>query len=256
MASRQWRRPSWLAVALVVVGVALFARLGIWQYGRAQEKYASIAAVANVVAKREALPLVQTANEGARASAYDWVEGSGAFADIDPVLLDEQIRNGRVGVRVYRVFVMENADRSVGGHLLVDVGWVPWPPDRSLPNLPFPETARMEIRGLLAPPPPYGIPLGSGIAHKDHAFLATRIDLGDMAPDILNWAPNATPPLAPRVLRLDPTLPMGFERDLEILPNAMPPERHLGYAVQWFALALAAIAIFIVLHWRKVEKST
>ena len=46
------------------------------------------------------------------------------------------------------------------------------------------------------------------------------------------------PSLAPRVLQLDPALPLGYARDLDMLPNTLPPERHLGYAVQWFGLAL------------------
>jgi cytochrome oxidase assembly protein ShyY1 len=29
------------------------------------------------------------------------------------------------------------------------------------------------------------------------------------------------------------------------------PERHLGYAVQWFALALTLVVIWIVVNWRK-----
>ncbi|WP_345775980.1 SURF1 family cytochrome oxidase biogenesis protein, partial [Pseudoxanthomonas taiwanensis] len=59
------------------------------------------------------------------------------------------------------------------------------------------------------------------------------------------------PALAPRVLRLDPELPLGYARDLELLPNTLPPQRHLGYAVQWFALAAAALAIALVLTLRR-----
>jgi surfeit locus 1 family protein len=37
-------------------------------------------------------------------------------------------------------------------------------------------------------------------------------------------------------VRLDPTAENGFVRQWII--SAMQPERHLGYAVQWFAMAL------------------
>ena len=57
--------------------------------------------------------------------------------------------------------------------------------------------------------------------------------------------------LAPRVLRLDPTLPIGFPRDLDILPNTLPPEQHRGYAVQWFGLALAVLATSFILGFRR-----
>ena len=53
------------------------------------------------------------------------------------------------------------------------------------------------------------------------------------------------------MLKLDPTLPIGYARDLDILPNTLPPERHLGYAVQWFGLALTVLATALVLTFRK-----
>ena len=57
--------------------------------------------------------------------------------------------------------------------------------------------------------------------------------------------------LPPRVLRLDPALPIGYARNLDVLPNTQPPSRHLGYAVQWFALAAAVLATAAVLTFRK-----
>ncbi|WP_288728953.1 SURF1 family cytochrome oxidase biogenesis protein, partial [uncultured Pseudoxanthomonas sp.] len=64
-------------------------------------------------------------------------------------------------------------------------------------------------------------------------------------------APLRQPALAQRVLKLDPALPVGFARDLDVLPNTLPPERHLGYAVQWFGLALAVLITAGVLTWRR-----
>jgi cytochrome oxidase assembly protein ShyY1 len=54
-------------------------------------------------------------------------------------------------------------------------------------------------------------------------------------------------------LLTDPAPSSGFVR--EWTPNVMPPERHAAYAFQWFALAVATIAIFIVRHWRKVDNA-
>ncbi|WP_343123727.1 SURF1 family cytochrome oxidase biogenesis protein, partial [Xanthomonas translucens] len=53
-----------------------------------------------------------------------------------------------------------------------------------------------------------------------------------------------------QVLRMDPALPLGYPRDLDMLPNTLPPERHLGYAVQWFGLALAVLLTAGLLSWR------
>jgi surfeit locus 1 family protein len=249
MTARRWQRPSWLALALMLAGVALFARLGVWQYERMLEKRVMLDAATTTLAARKPVSLSQ-AGDPARAGAYDWAAGSGAFADTEPLLLDNQIRNGHPGIRVYRVFYPADASLQArpDNALLIDLGWVPLQADRVLPKLQLPSSSHVEIRGLLAPPPSTGVPLGTGIEHRDNAWLLTRMDLPAIGRTV------GSPSLAPRVLRLDPALPIGYERDLDVLPNTLPPQRHLGYAVQWFALALAALAIFVVLHWRKVDK--
>jgi cytochrome oxidase assembly protein ShyY1 len=62
------------------------------------------------------------------------------------------------------------------------------------------------------------------------------------------------PKLARRVLRLDPAMALGYPRDLDMLANTLPPERHLGYAVQWFALAAAMLAIALILSFRRTRR--
>ena len=57
--------------------------------------------------------------------------------------------------------------------------------------------------------------------------------------------------LSPRVLRLNPDLKMGYARDLDVLPNTIPPEKHRGYAVQWFGMCLATIIITLILAFRR-----
>jgi surfeit locus 1 family protein len=55
--------------------------------------------------------------------------------------------------------------------------------------------------------------------------------------------------LAPRQVLLDPGVPDGYVRNWTLPGTA--PDRHLGYAVQWFALAALAGAIWLVLGFRK-----
>lgn len=255
MTTRSWHRPSAFGWVLTAFGLAVFIALGVWQLRRMNEKIAQLDAVAATLAQRKPLPLVQTAWDVSRKKAYDWVAGTGSFSSRQPILLDNQIRDGRVGVRVYRVFSMDKPDRSLGGSILVDFGWLPLPENRELPDLKFPVSNRITLSGLLSPPPATGFTLGPvATLHKD-VWLATRLDIDALAPKVLHWVPAWTPKLAPRVLRLDPALPMGFERDLVVLPNTLPPSRHLAYAVQWFVFALVALIIFVGKHWRKVEKA-
>ena len=57
--------------------------------------------------------------------------------------------------------------------------------------------------------------------------------------------------LTPGLLRPDPQLPLGFARDTVLLPNTLPPERHYGYAVQWWGLSATVIVVYLVLAWRR-----
>lgn len=75
-------------------------------------------------------------------------------------------------------------------------------------------------------------------------WLLTRIDIAALAEGLHIQ-------LAPRVLRLDPALPLGYTRDLDVLPNTLPPERHRGYALQWFGLALATLILALFLGFRR-----
>lgn len=243
------RRTLLVGWSLAMLAMVAFVGLGLWQSRRAVEKQAMLDAAAQVLQQRQPVPLLQ-ASDHARARSYDWAVGTGEFSNAQPLLLDNQMRGGRAGVRVYRLFYPDAPlpYTAAGNAILVDMGWLPLAGDRTLPKVSFPVSNRIEVRGLLAPPPSTGLALGAGIARQDDAWLLTRIDLAAIG-QLVNGARRLT--LAPRVLRLDPGMPLGFERDLEVLPNTLPPERHRAYAWQWFALALAVLATALILTFRK-----
>jgi len=230
---------GWMLALLVI---ALFTRLGFWQLARMHEKQAMLDAAHAVVQQRHALPL-SAAADAPRSRDYDWSMGSGRFAAMPPVLLDNQSHDERAGVRAYRVFLPADAAPP----LLVELGWLPLSGDRRMPPVPRPD-ATMRIAGLLAPPPSAGIATTTVQPQPDGTLLTIALDL-----PLLRKA-LALPTLAPRVLKLDPAIPLGYARDLDVLPNTLPPERHLGYAVQWFGLALAVLVTALVLTFRKPHR--
>lgn len=235
------RRTLVVGWTLAVLAIALFVRLGLWQAQRAVEKQAMLDAAEQVLAQRQAKPLSQAADP-ARVRNYDWAIGRGRFADRGPLWLDNQQRQGRTGVHAYRVFLPEEGDP-----VLVDLGWMPLPADRVMPAVVLPP-GMIEVRGLLVPPPSSGLALGEGIVRDGMGWVLTRVDL-----DVVSRALELPAPLAPRVLRLDPALPLGYERDLELLPNTLPPAKHRGYSLQWFALAAAVLATALILTFRKAR---
>lgn len=107
-----------------------------------------------------------------------------------------------------------------------------------------PPAGSIELRGLLLPPPSGGLLAGAETQTPDGQYLVIALDPATIA------SRSNVARIAPRVLRLDPDLPLGHVRDLDVLPNTLPPERHLGYAVQWFALAAAVLIIAVLLTLR------
>lgn len=233
------RMPLWLGWTLALLVAAGFARLGAWQLARMHEKEAMLANVQEVLAQRVPQPL-SLADDGASASGFDWAAGRGRFADAPAVLLDNQSRGDRAGVRAYRLFEPDAAPP-----LLVELGWLPLPGDRAMPSVAA-IAGEVDVRGLLLPPPSHGLVAATANRAANDALLATALDAPEL-PRLLGVAK-----LPPRVLRLDPALKdIGYARDLDVLPNTLPPSRHLGYAVQWFALAAAVLATAAVLTFRK-----
>ena len=244
------RHPVFLWL-FAIAAFGLFVRLGAWQLERRHEKQAILDAVAVELADRTPDALAQRAMEplpsdaGKVAQQYAWVAGQGTFLDRPAVLLDNQQRDGRVGVRAYRAFLPEGATTPV----LVELGWRALPGDRAMPATPRPEGS-LRLEGLLLPPPSPGLAASAVAPQADGTLLATGLRLQDIA------AALDLPALAPRVLRPDPALPLGYARDLDILPNTLPPEKHLGYAVQWFGLAAAVLVTTLLLAWRARRRRT
>ena len=224
-----------VAILLIVAGCAL----GSWQLSRMHQKEAMLASVGTVLRARATRPLEIAAQE-ARAQTYDWAAGEGRFLTQPAWLLDNQQRDGRPGVRVFRLFQPDGGSTPV----LVEMGWLAVSAARELPVAGPAPNDRIEVRGLLLPPPSSGLLAGAESQTPDGQHLVIALDPATIA------ARSGVARIAPRVLRLDPDLPIGHARDLDVLPNTLPPERHLGYAVQWFALAAAVLIIAVLLTLR------
>ena len=225
------RLPLILLGVLVATG---FAMLGRWQLHRALEKQHMLDSLAQAMQRRHARPLALAD----QAAGYDWAAGSGRFLTSPVLLLDNQRYGEAVGVHVYLPFQPET------GHvLLVDMGWLQLPADRKLPVIVAP-AGDQQVSGLLSPPPSPGIALGPAYTEQGRNWLLTRLDIPALSA-------SSRLHLAPRILRLDPALSLGYTRDLDLLSNTLPPERHRGYAVQWFGLALAVLVTTVFLSLRR-----
>ena len=240
------RRALLWAVALGLV--ALFVRAGLWQAGRAEEKDAQLAIASSVLAEREPKALSE-----AMGAMPAWVEITGVFEPVPALRLDNQRRGARVGVQVYRRFRTDEGTR-----LWVDVGWRPLPADRQVPDeAPLPGEPQ-QLAGLLVPPPSAGLAVGEAATPlPDGGRLALRLEPavlreptpgGDGRPAAASLQATV---ISGAVLRLDPALPLGHERDLDLLANTLSPEKHRGYALQWFGFAAGLLVLSLFLQFRR-----
>jgi surfeit locus 1 family protein len=228
------------SVVLTLVGMALFARLGFWQLDRADQKQ-------ELLAQYEAGQRTQVAITSENAdslSRYQRVSVGGRYDPAHQILLDNMPSHaGRPGFRVLTPM------QTSAGWLLVDRGWLPLGATRAeLPNVSVSDAER-NITGTLDSLPIAGLKLESAPIAADAPWprvlsFPTQVDLEQQLGH----------KLIPGVLLLDPSHPDGYERIWEA-HLGFKPERHIGYAVQWFALAAAAAIIFVLMGFR-TKKAT
>ncbi len=241
------RRVAWLALALAAA--AAFSALGAWQLRRGAEKERIVAGwqaaqaaapvpLEAVLRAHAALPRRDASTDPRGPALPLRVVARGRYDDAQTFLLDNQVRDGRAGVVVLSVFAL---DELPGGRaLLVNRGWLPLDAQRTLPTIEAGGSISYAVEGLLVPPPARGLRPGAPPAGPFLPWL----DLGDIE--------RATSrDLFEGILLLSADAPLGYRRDWHPLPNTLPPERHRGYAVQWFALALAVLVVWAVLTFRR-----
>ena len=244
MSARRWRQPSWVAVVLAVVGIALFVRLGIWQLDRAHQAERLLGAFD--AAPKAAFEDFASVRAAPPQDRFPHVQVRGRFLADRGWLRDEQMRDGKLGVEAYAAFAPEGNDEV----LLVDRGWVAWSHEPGTqPVLPPLAQGEVTLTGVYAPFPGNGIRVGGNALVRQTTWpkLTLAIDAQEIAADLNR-------PLLPRVLLLDADGISGFVRAWT--PSVMPPERHLGYAVQWFAFAVAAGVIFFCSTTRKLTEDS
>ncbi|WP_334014054.1 SURF1 family protein [Alteromonas sp. S167] len=221
MAQRTRKLLPWL---LTAISVAAMCGLGFWQLERMIQKQHRLASIAQKQSNGSVSLLTALTNDDPRDITVTF---DGEPDTTHLVFLDNQIQDKRVG---YDVIVPV---RTNAGWVLVNYGWVSAPDmQRTLPTIKI-DKGLLSFRGIVSVP---GInPLITETNTQSWVFpaLVQQIDFADLSQRLNR-------DLLPYVIQLT-TDDVAFVRDFR--PVVMSPEKHLGYAVQWFGLAVAAAAI-------------
>jgi surfeit locus 1 family protein len=224
------------------VGLALLVllmSLGFWQLDRAEQKRVLLQAYGDRPTDA-AIRIESDFNPGP-----DWryrrAQVIGAYEPDHQFLLDNRVYQGRVGYHVLTPLRLARGNAVV----LVNRGWVPQGATRAdLPPLPAPTEREFSAEGLIDFPPHKVFVLGEG-EDRDPGWpkvlQQVRLEL---------QAQQLGVRLLPMVLLLDKDQAGGFVRDWN--PVVVGPERHVGYAVQWFALAAALVILYLWVNLKRV----
>ena len=226
----------------VLAGLVLFAllvNLGSWQLGRAGEK----SALASRWEARAAMPAVAPESllpdapsvEVAAALADRQVQWQASFTTNDYLLLDNRLHRGRAG---YHVIALA---KSNAGLIPLNLGWLAGDPSRRTTPIPTLPEGRVAIEGRIYVPS--GTPL---MMQKPEPPAALPATVQTLYWD--NWQGSLEAlsgrAVFPFEVRIQPDSPYALVAEWTIVNQS--PSKHIGYAVQWFAMAAVLVIIGLV----------
>lgn len=223
---------------LVIILTPIMVGLGFWQLDRARQKRELIDAFEH--GGGEAQSLDAALARGLEAALYQRVYLDGHYIGGQQFLLDGQIvGEGQIGYDVLTPFVLDDGR----GTLLVDRGFIPQDANRRpLADIAVAGAGR-RVQGRIGHLPRAGLRLGP--ASESTSPEWPRVMLYPERPEL--EAALGGPLLEP-ILLLDAGQPDGFEPHWQV--TDITPQRHIAYALQWFAFAVTLVVLYLITRKR------
>lgn len=218
-------RVGWLTLLVLPVLISL----GCWQLERAEEKRA----IEDLLAQRQQQEAVapEALNLDVDLS-FTPVILHGSFAEERQFLLDNRMHDGRLGYEVLTPFVTDK-----GSQLLVNRGWIQGSMNRTtLPQIPA--TGGQQVtQGFIYVSP------GKPFLLKEQVLDTGTWPVVVQAIEIDKLSEALAQDLFPHVVRLNEGAPSALATAWQSINQQ--PEKHIAYAVQWFAMAAALVLWFV-----------
>ncbi|MDC1289880.1 SURF1 family protein [Candidatus Thioglobus sp.] len=221
---------------LITATFAFLVSLGFWQLDRADEKRGIEASIKQ--ANTGSVELIRK-EEGLQSKEYYEVRLQGKYLSDKQFIYDNQIVDQVSGYYVLTPYALEGQSKAI----LINRGFIPWNGRRDkLADIVIGQETR-EIQVQISKPIKR-MELKPSEVGIQFPVLIQSIDLQDMAD-------RAKVDFSSVIGLLDASASNGFIRKWE--PYTGSIEKHIGYAVQWFlmALVLAIIGIRIAIKQRK-----
>ncbi len=228
--------PRWVPTLAALVFFPLLLWLGMWQWQRAEYKQALLDHY-NQQSGQGPLTLAEALKdpEGFR---YFPLKAQGHYLSQHQFLQDNQFYEHQVGYYVLTPFITDTQQV-----ILVNRGWIP----KTLPlkALELPANT-VTIEGRVGTMPSRTFHLGENLLSQTAWPRVIQVLKGPELSSTLGQK------LEPIVFLLNPSETSGFARNWQ--PTGLSPEKHRGYALQWFAFATLLVVLFLVLNIKKRGK--
>lgn len=223
---------NWIWVVITLLVFSLLIKLGTWQQDRANEKEQRLKRIEALTEQKAlALDALLVKGEINEAHLNDLpVELKGSFLPEIIFLLDNQPSDGQLGYKVFQVF--KHGEHAV----LVNLGWVLGSNSRDkLPDVTA-LSGEMTLSGHIRF-------IDIGVLLKEQKFTSPSWPLRVQQIEIDKFSRLINKQLLPFAVYLDKKVSIGYKKNWQ--PVVMPPEKHRGYAFQWFSLACAWLMLMI-----------
>lgn len=231
-------QPNLIPTLVTITLLSCLLWLGFWQLERAEEKRGLL----ENFETSQKLPAVNIASiaKPEQLLPYQKIMMTGRFDVQHQFLLDNKVYRGKAGYHVITPFRLSRSNKVI----LVNRGWLPQGKSRQdLPIIPTPEET-INIFGQVKLNPGEGFSLGGDMAViSGWPRVVQSVDTTIIA-NYLGY------PILSFLVLQDAKSDTGFVRDWYI--KKIVPEKSTSYAVQWFALSLALIIIYLVVNFRKI----
>jgi len=230
------RSRFFIPASLIIATLVLLISLGFWQLDRADEKRAIEGQIAS--ANSGDVEFV-TSVEFLKDKEYYHVRLQGSYVGNKQFIYDNQIVDQISGYYVLTPLVLKGDSKAV----LINRGFIPWNGRRDkLADIDIADKLT-EVKVQISKPVKR-MELEASELTGDFPVLIQALDLDEMST-------IASLDFASVIGLLSPESDNGFVRQWE--PYTGSIERHIGYAIQWFlmALVLAFIGIRLALKQRK-----
>ena len=230
---------NWYLVVITLLVFSGLCKLGFWQLSRAIEKEERLVRI-STYQQGEHFQLSQVLKMSAKGEDINDIPVmvNGYFSPKFAFLLDNQVFQGKVGYRVLQVLKVD------GQYVLINLGWIGAGSRRE--DIPEFELHKgfHEMRGHIRIIEP-------GLLLTDEQLTQQQWPLRIQAIDLNKISQNIGQKLLPFVIYLDTKEDIGYEKQWQ--PIVMPPEKHRGYAFQWFSLAVAWLILMFSasLYWAR-----